>query len=320
MVATQLLISLCLTGLVASAPQVNQNNIVEDVVVALGPSISAAVAEALRGLRAGNDVSTTRVTTTKNTGFSSGGNAGSSAGFGGASSSFGGASSVTTRQQNTAAGFSAGGSSGSSSRVAAEEVNTRPEYNFAYQVANDEAQTYISQEEARNGDDVVGTYSYVDPTGALVTVNYQAGLDGYSQTVDKQEGFVEVRARPVKVQETAVTKSNSAAAQTFNSGASQTASRPAQANRFSAVRTVQTTSNAEPQVTSGQQVTTTTTSSQGSSLDQSALIAQIISALQPSISAAVNSAVGSQGGQQTTVVRRVSQSASGDNLTPLFGN
>merc|ERR550539_1474137 len=313
MVATQLLISLCLTGLVASAPQVNQNNIVEDVVVALGPSISAAVAEALRGLRADNAVSTTRVTTTKNTGFSSGGNAGSSAGFGGASSSFGGASSVTTRQQNT--GFSSGGSSGSSSRVAAEEVTTRPEYNFAYQVANDEAQTYISQEEARNGDDVVGTYSYVDPTGALVTVNYQAGLDGYSQTVDKQDGFVEVRARPVKVQETAVTKSNSAAAQTFNSGASQTASRPAQANRFSAVRTVQTTSNAEPQVTRGQQVTTTTTSSQGSSLDQSALIAQIISALQPSISAAVNSAVGSQGGQQTTVVRKVSQSASGDNLT-----
>jgi len=315
MVATQLLISLCLTGLVASAPQVNQNDIVEDVVVALGPSISAAVAEALRGLRAGNAVSTTRVTTTKNTGFSSGGNAG----FGGASSGFGGASSVTTRQQNTGSSFSAGGSS--SSKVAAEEVTTRPEYNFSYQVANDEAQTYISQEEARNGDDVVGTYSYVDPNGALVTVNYQAGLEGYSQTVDKQDGFVEVRARPVKVQETAVTKSNSAAAQTFNSGAAQTASRPAQANRFSAVRTVQTTSSkAEPQVSRGQQVTTTTTSSQGSGLDQSTLIAQIISALQPSISAAVNSAVGSQGGQQTTVVRRVSQSASGDILTPLFGN
>ena len=315
----QLLISLCLTGLVASAPQVNQNAIVEDVVVALGPSISAAVAEALRGLRAGNAGSTTRVTTTttKNTGFSTGG----SAGFGGASSGFGGASSVSTRQQNTGSSFSAGSSSGSSSRAAAEEVTTRPEYNFAYQVANDEAQTYISQEEARDGDDVVGTYSYVDPNGALVTVNYQAGLDGYSQTVDKQEGFVEVRARPVKVQETAVTKSSSAAAQTFNSGASQTASRPAQANRFSAVRTVQTTSNAEPQVNRNQQVTTTTTSSQGSSLDQSTLIAQIISALQPSISAAVNSAVGSQGaGQQTTVVRRVSQSASGDSLTPLFGN
>merc|ERR1719166_197952 len=317
MVATQLLISLCLTGLVASAPQVNQNAIVEDVVVALGPSISAAVAEALRGLRAGNAGSTTRVTTTTTTGFSTGG----SAGFGGASSGFGGASSVSTRQQNTGSSFSAGSSSGSSSRAAAEEVTTRPEYNFAYQVANDEAQTYISQEEARDGDDVVGTYSYVDPNGALVTVNYQAGLDGYSQTVDKQEGFVEVRARPVKVQETAVTKSNSAAAQTFNSGASQTASRPAQANRFSAVRTVQTTSNkAEPQVSRGQQVTTTTTSSQGSGLDQSTLIAQIISALQPSISAAVNSAVGSQGGQQTTVVRRVSQSASGDILTPLFGN
>merc|ERR1712037_185772 len=33
---------------------------------------------------------------------------------------------------------------------------------------------YISQEEERDGLEVQGTYSYVDPTGAIVTVNYNA--------------------------------------------------------------------------------------------------------------------------------------------------
>ena len=31
----------------------------------------------------------------------------------------------------------------------------------------------------RDGLEVVGTYSYVDPTGAIVTVRYTAGVNGY---------------------------------------------------------------------------------------------------------------------------------------------
>ena len=43
-------------------------------------------------------------------------------------------------------------------------------YQFEYKIANDRTQTYITQEESRDGLEVVGSYSYVDPTGALVTV------------------------------------------------------------------------------------------------------------------------------------------------------
>merc|ERR1711935_1316714 len=76
-----------------------------------------------------------------------------------------------------------------------EGPTARPVYNFQFKVADDGEQTYISQEEAREGDKLSGTYSYVDADGALVTVNYEAGAMGYSETRDKQEGFVQMRAR-----------------------------------------------------------------------------------------------------------------------------
>ena len=43
-------------------------------------------------------------------------------------------------------------------------------YQFEYKIANDRTQTYIFQEESRDGLEVVGSYGYVDPTGALITV------------------------------------------------------------------------------------------------------------------------------------------------------
>merc|ERR1711862_987469 len=74
------------------------------------------------------------------------------------------------------------------------EENYGPaQYNFEYKVAAKEEDTYISQNEQRDGDNVQGSYSYVDPNGALITVNYEAGPMGYSATTDKQEGFVTVR-------------------------------------------------------------------------------------------------------------------------------
>merc|ERR1711892_1385336 len=92
-------------------------------------------------------------------------------------------------------------------------------------------------------------YSYVNPDGALITVNYEAGPMGYSQTLDQQDGFVSINPRPVKA----------------------------------AVATSSTASNAG----------FSSSSSSASSLDQSALIAQIISAFQPQISSAVQSAISS---------------------------
>merc|ERR1719284_919810 len=72
-------------------------------------------------------------------------------------------------------------------------------YNFEYKVAEDEDQVYIQQNEARDGNELTGTYSFVDPRGALITVNYEAGPMGYSETREEKLGFVEIRSKPARV-------------------------------------------------------------------------------------------------------------------------
>merc|ERR1712055_703246 len=249
MVATQLLISLCVAGLTSAASRpANQQVIVSDVVSALQPSIARAVAEALRSV-GGNGFSTG--SSSSSTGFASGSRfSGSSSG---SASRFSGASS------GSAAAFSTGSAVASGTT---EEVTTKPEYNYQYQVSDDVDQTYITHNEARDGDDVTGTYSYVDSNGDLITVNYQAGIGGYTQTLEKQVGAVEIRARPAKaqpVQSVQSVQSNQVA------------------NRF--------------QSAGKQQVNRSSSSSSSATVDQSALIRQILSVLQPQISVAVNSAV-----------------------------
>merc|ERR1711973_947975 len=242
MVAAKLLISLCVTGISSAAPQ-NQGAIVSDVVVALQPSIAAAVAEALRGL--GGSSSTTRVATSS-TGFSSGSSGSRSSGFSSSSSSRGSVS-----------------SSAASARAA--EPTARPEYAYEFKVADEEEQTFISQSESRDGDDVVGTYSYVDPLGDLITVNYQAGLDGYTQTLDKPVGAVEIRSKPARVSGSV---SSSSSQSSRDSSSSFGSSSRGSSSSFGS-------------------------SSRG--LDQSSLIAQILAVLEPQISSAVNTVVASRG-------------------------
>ena len=81
---------------------------------------------------------------------------------------------------------------------AAAEPTAKPVYNFEYKVADNDAQTYISQSEERDGESLSGTYSYVNPLGSLITVNYEAGPMGYTQTSSEQAGFVNIRAQPVR--------------------------------------------------------------------------------------------------------------------------
>merc|ERR1711936_1134295 len=83
--------------------------------------------------------------------------------------------------------------------AAASSSNSQVKYNFEYKVAEDEDQVYITQNEARDGDELQGTYSFVDPRGALVTVNYEAGPMGYSETREEKLGFVEIRSKPARV-------------------------------------------------------------------------------------------------------------------------
>merc|ERR1712038_1063774 len=251
MVAAQVYLALCVAGVAVAAPQldfgglrsvtttrevatnnVNQEQVVSDVVSALQPSIAKAVADALAGLQ---------------------------------TSTF--SSSLSSSSSSAAAAAAAERAAFEAELAADAEVSAKPVYNFEYKVADNDAQTYISQSENRDGDSLTGTYSYVNPAGALITVNYEAGPMGFSQTLDQQDGFVEIKPQPVKV-----SSSSASGSRVTSSGSG---------SRFSGATS--TTSNTG----------FSSTSSSSSSVDQSALIAQIISALQPQISSAVQSAISS---------------------------
>merc|ERR1712051_676574 len=102
---------------------------------------------------------------------------------------------ASSRPSSTTSSSSSGASSGF---VPARDSDATPaNYNYIYKVADDGTQTYISQEEQRDGLEVQGTYSYVDPTGAIVTVNYNAGVNGYEETRSRDEGAVKISAKEV---------------------------------------------------------------------------------------------------------------------------
>merc|ERR1711990_966174 len=126
------------------------------------------------------------------------------------------------------------------------------EYNFEYKVADDEQQNYIARQESGDGDTVTGSYNYVNPAGTLVTVNYEAGPDGFKQETSEQKGAVEMRNVPVGWDGPLAGVDD---AGSVSSGVS--------ASRQSS-----------------------------SSLSQSDLIAKILATLQPRITSAVQSAVG----------------------------
>merc|ERR1712066_385519 len=182
MATAQVCLALCVAGVAVAAPQldfgglrsvtttrevtsanVDEAQVVSNVVSALQPSIAKAVADALAGLR------TSSVTSTSSQ-----------------------SSSSSLAAANAAAALKATSASADVGPV------VKPEYNFEYKVADKEAQTFISQSENRDGDSLTGTYSYVNPDGALITVNYEAGPMGYSQTLDQQDGFVVIKPQPAK--------------------------------------------------------------------------------------------------------------------------
>merc|ERR1712083_159974 len=88
---------------------------------------------------------------------------------------------ATSKPSSTSVSSSSGTSS--SGFVPARDSDATPaKYNYIYKVADDGTQTYISQEEERDGLEVQGTYSYVDPTGAI----------GYEETRSREEGAVKI--------------------------------------------------------------------------------------------------------------------------------
>jgi len=143
---------------------------------------------------------------------------------------------------------------GSSNNREPEYADGPAEYNFEYKVADDEQQNYIARQESRDGDTVTGSYNYVNPAGTLVTVNYEAGPDGFKQETSEQKGAVQMRNVPVGW--------DGPLAGVDDAGS----------------------------VSSGVSASRQSTSS--SSLSQSDLIAKILATLQPRITSAVQSAVG----------------------------
>merc|ERR1712127_316562 len=180
MVPFKALLALCLVGGAVAAPQLllggprsvsrqvtsvssdNQQEVVSNVVAALGPSIAEAVQEAL-------------------------------------------AAQAAAERRASEAAARAAAERRAAANAAAADTNTvdplaeDPKYNFEYKVADETAQTYITQKEQRDGEELTGTYSFVDARGALITVNYQAGPMGYTETRDEQLGFVTIRSKPARV-------------------------------------------------------------------------------------------------------------------------
>merc|ERR1712021_138026 len=265
-----------------AAQGLNQNQVGSDVVVALQPSIARAVADALAGHNS-RSVSTSSIRA------SSTGSRGSISTF-----SRGSLSSVTSSRSS---------STGASERgIATAEPTARPVYNFQYKVADDGEQSYISQEEARDGDDLSGTYSYVDANGALVTVNYESGAMGYSETRDKQAGFVQMRARPVRTQTVAVDNSAAVTAARAQAAKAAAAARRSESARQEAAR----------QESARLEASRLTASRQSSSINQNAIISQVISSLHPLITRAVEGAITSSSSGSS--VNSASSSSSGSTI------
>ena len=77
-------------------------------------------------------------------------------------------------------------------------LQPNPTYNYEYQVADEEAQTYITHQEGREDNVVTGQYSYVDPFGALITVTYIADSDGYREERTSEANFLQINGQPAR--------------------------------------------------------------------------------------------------------------------------
>merc|ERR1712088_1176444 len=212
-----LLLALMATVAVHAAPQINEREVVGEVIQSLGPAIQQALASLGSSSsssssfgsspivgRVSSTSSVSRPQTSRRNTFVSAPTGVTRSASGPSVSSV--TSSVVSQLQPSIAAAVAEALKASSRPVsrpqvssykAVEEPNYGPaKYNFGYKVADEDSQAYINHQESREGNDVTGTYNYVNPAGALVTVNYEAGVDGFSQTRDVEQGAVQMRNIP----------------------------------------------------------------------------------------------------------------------------
>merc|ERR1712032_1676255 len=209
MAATQILVALCVVGSAVAAPQlslgrsrsvvssagtnINENQVVTSVITSLTPSISRAVEEALAAVAAAEQAAAEKA-------------AAAAAAAAEAerleAERRAAAEAEAARQQQIAAANAAAAAAAAEKNSFDSQVSADlgpyvdPVYNFEYKVADDEENTYISRNEERNGNELSGSYSFIDATGALVTVDYTAGVNGYAETRTKEAGKVTMKAVP----------------------------------------------------------------------------------------------------------------------------
>merc|ERR1712183_50555 len=320
MVAAQVLIALCAASLAVAAPQlnlpalrsvntvssnVNEEEVVTSVVTALQPSIAQAVTDALASLEAAAAAEAAaeaaRLAAEQQAQEEAEARARAEAARLAAQQR---AAAEQAARQRAAAEQAARERAAAAAAAAAAAPTARPVYTYEYKVADNEAQTYISQSEARDGESLTGTYSYVNPLGSLVTVNYEAGPEGYSQTSSEQAGFVEIRAQPVRSNAAAEEAARVADEQRARAAAEQRAR--AQAARLAAEQRAA----AEAARLAAEE-----------EASQQAIISQIIASLQPQISTAVQSAITStQTAPAPTPIAPIARAIPTGDLSSTFGN
>merc|ERR1712193_281105 len=275
MAATQILVALCVVGSAVAAPQlslgrsrsvgssagtnINENQVATSVITSLTPSISKAVEEALAAVAAAERAAAEQAAAEQAERIEAQRRA---------------AQAEAARQQQIAAANAAAAAAAAEKNSFDSQVSADlgpfvdPVYNFEYKVADDVEKTYISRNEERDGNELSGSSSFIDATGALVTVDYTAGVNGYAETRSKEAGKVTMKAVPAWDGPLAGLEEASGAV---------------------AVAKGSTSSSSRFGSSVGSRTSSTTSSS--SSRSQSDLIAQILAALTPQINSAVAAAL-----------------------------
>merc|ERR1711935_157740 len=295
MAATQILVALCVVGSAVAAPQlslgrsrsvgssagtnINENNVVTSVISSLTPSIARAVEEALAAVRAAEQAAADQAAAEQAAAEQAAAAAAEAERIEAqrlaeAAADAAAAEAEAARQQQIAEANAAAAAAAAQKNSFDSQVNTDlgpfvdPVYNFEYKVADDVENTYISRNEQRDGNELSGSYSFIDATGALVTVDYTAGVNGYAETRSKEAGKVTMKAVPAWDGPLAGLEEASGAVSVAKGATSSS-------SRFGS--------------SSGSRSSSAISSSSSSS--QSDLIAQILAALTPQINSAVAAAL-----------------------------
>merc|ERR1719151_420416 len=223
MAATQILVALCVVGSAVAAPQlslgrsrsvgssagtnINENQVVTSVITSLTPSISKAVEEALAAVAAAERAAAERAAAEQAAAEQAAAEQAAAAAAAAAEAERieaqrRAAQAEAARQQQIAAANAAAAAAAAEKNSFDSQVSADlgpfvdPVYNFEHKVADDQEKTYISRNEERDGNELSGSYSFIDATGALVTVDYTAGVNGYAETRSKEAGKVTMKAVP----------------------------------------------------------------------------------------------------------------------------